>query len=252
MVYRFAAFVIVAFWLVMTGLLVMNEIHPEGSSVQEVPLPHVMKVLYLHEQPSDLRIYAGNACIGYLRVIPHVEKETDDRLLEITGNLQMQLGDSRSHIAWSGIMTMSPRFEMKKTDWSLTLQDSASTRLQLQTRADSPKAHLIVRSKDQIIQESDVALNETGFSGVMQEFGATPEMLAMVETAKATAKAQAPPTIHARQSSLRYRGERTETYMVSIEQNGQTLIQCHFSQLGQVLYAKTLLGYTLQPDDVIP
>jgi hypothetical protein len=252
MLYRFAAFVIVTFWLVMTSLLVLNEIHPEGSSVQQVPLPHVMKVLYLHEQPSDLRIYAGNTSIGYMRLHPHIDKETGDRLLEITGNLQMQLGESHSRIVCDGILTMSPAFDLKKTDWSIAMQDPGGLRLQIQTQATSPTAHLILRTKDQIIQESDVALNESGFSGVMQQFGATPEMLAMVDQAKTTAKAQAPPVIRARQSSLRYRGERTDTYLVSIEQNGQTLIECHFSQLGQVLYAKTLLGYTLQPDDVIP
>ena len=98
----------------------------------------------------------------------------------------------------------------------------------------------------------DVATNEAGVSDLAHQLGTGSEFLAILQQAKSQARAQSKPIIRARQSSIRYRGERTETYLVSIEQNGQTLIQCQFSQLGHVLQAKTLLGYTLQPDDLLP
>jgi hypothetical protein len=47
-------------------------------------------------------------------------------------------------------------------------------------------------------------------------------------------------------------GERIQTYLVSIGQNGQTLLEADISQLGQILRAKTLIGYTLMPDDLVP
>jgi hypothetical protein len=63
---------------------------------------------------------------------------------------------------------------------------------------------------------------------------------------------QEPPVIRARQSSLRWHGERTDTYLVTIEQNGQMLVEAHFSQLGQMLLGKTVLGYTLRSSDLLP
>ena len=38
----------------------------------------------------------------------------------------------------------------------------------------------------------------------------------------------------------------------TIEQSGQTLLEFDVSQLGQILRAKTLIGYSLAPDDVVP
>src|SRR5262245_7266621 len=64
MIYRTAAALIVVFWLVMTTLLIRNEVNPEDSRLREVPVTHVLKLLYLHEQPSHLRIYAGGTPIG--------------------------------------------------------------------------------------------------------------------------------------------------------------------------------------------
>ena len=71
MIYRTVAALIVFFWILMTTLLIRNEVNPEDSRVREVPLTHVLKLLYLHEQASDLRIYAGGTAIGHLRVHPH-------------------------------------------------------------------------------------------------------------------------------------------------------------------------------------
>jgi hypothetical protein len=59
MIYRTVAALIVCFWILMTTLLIQNEVNPEDSRVREVPLTNVLKLLYLHEQASDLKIYAG-------------------------------------------------------------------------------------------------------------------------------------------------------------------------------------------------
>jgi hypothetical protein len=147
---------------------------------------------------------------------------------------------------------MSRDYETRQSEWGLTLHDPGFMRLEVQTKADVPTAHVTVRTKDRVLQETDVAMNESGIANLAQQFGAGAEALTLMQQARTQAESQGKPTIRARQSSIRYRGERTETYLVSIEQNGQTLIHCHFSQLGQVLQAKTVLGYTLQPDDLLP
>jgi hypothetical protein len=251
MFYRTVATLIVFFWLVMTTLLVRNEVNPEDSRVREVPLNHVLKVLYLHEQASHLKIYAGGTPIGHLSFQPRIDKETSERLIEFTGSILLQVPDRR-RVSCDGTLRMTPDYEMRSSVWSVTLQDPGFLRLEVQAQADLPKAHVSIRTKDRVMQELDVALSESGLTGLAHQFGAGAEFLTVLQQAKTQAQTQAKPTIRARQSSIRYRGERTETYLVSIEQNGQTYIQCHFSQLGHVLQAKTLLGYTLQPDDLLP
>jgi hypothetical protein len=43
-----------------------------------------------------------------------------------------------------------------------------------------------------------------------------------------------------------------DTYLVTIESNGQTLLECHVDQLGRIVQATTLLGYSLSPEDITP
>lgn len=253
MIYRAAATLIVIFWLVMTTLLIRNEVEPESSGLRDLPLDHVLKVIYLHEQPSDLRIYSGSDSVGHLRIHPQVRKDTGERVFDFTGTVQITLGsEKKSRVSWSGAMVMSPTFELRSSDWSVTLHDPGYLRLEVRTEANSPTAHMKLQSKTGVIDERDVTLNEDGFTSVAQQFGATPDMLALVQRAKVQAEQAQKPVIRARQSSIRYRGERTETYLVTIEQNGQTLLECHFSQLGQVLQARDLFGHALRPDDLLP
>jgi hypothetical protein len=251
MIYRTVAALIVIFWMVMTTLLIRNEVSPDDSRVREVPLTHVLKFLFLHEQPSDLRIYAGGTPVGHMRFQPRNHKETGERIVELTGSIQVQVPDRR-RLSWEGALRISPDYELTRSDWAVTLQDPGFLRLEVRAKAGDPAAHIMLRNKDRVLQEMDVALSEAGLTDLAKQFGAGGEMLAVVQQAKAQAQAQAQPIVRARQSNLRHRGEWMETYLVSIEQNGQTLIQCHFSQLGQILQAKSLLGYTMQPDDVLP
>ena len=60
----------------------------------------------------------------------------------------------------------------------------------------------------------------------------------------------APPVVRAQQSSWQIHGETVETYLVTFEQSEQTLIEVQIDQLGHVANVKTLLGYTLVPDNV--
>jgi hypothetical protein len=257
MIYRTVAALIVVFWLLMTTLLIRNEVNPEDSRVREVPLSHVLKIIYLHQEESHLRIYAGGTPIGHLSFKPKVDKETGQRTAEFTGTVQLQMPEKR-RISWDGVLRMSPDYELLRTNWGVALTDPGFLRLEVEAVSGEPKAHVTLRTKDsvtnkdRIIQQMDVATNEAGITDLAHQFGAGAEFIAILQQAKTQAQADSKPIIRSRQSSIRYRGERTETYLVSIEQNGQTLVQCHFSQLGHVLQAKTLLGYTMQPDDLLP
>ena len=88
-------------------------------------------------------------------------------------------------------------------------------------------------------------MDEAGFAGLMKQVGATGDVAGMLQ--QPAAKIQ--PVVRARLSSLKFRGENLETYLISVEHNGQVYLEGHFSQLGVVLQAKTLLGYTLRTEE---
>lgn len=249
MIYRFVASSIVAFWAVMTALLIRNEITPDTSKLRELPVSHVLKLLFLHGQHSDLRIYTGNTPIGHLRVSPHVNQETEERVLEMAGNLQLSLhAQQRSRVSWDGTLVMNSALEVKTSNWGVTLSDPGYLRAEVRTKADSKSAHLTLSGREGVLQSQEIIVDDGGLTSVAQQMGASAELVAMAQQAKG----QSQPVIRARQSSFRYRGERTETYLITVEQNDQILLECHISQLGTILQAKTILGHTLQPDDLLP
>jgi hypothetical protein len=97
------------------------------------------------------------------------------------------------------------------------------------------------------VDEETYSLDEEGGWELMKRFGVDPAVV-QAFAHDATTK----PEIIAQQASLFVHGERMQTYLVTVQQNGQVLLEFHVDQLGKILHAKTLVGYTLTPDDVIP
>jgi hypothetical protein len=54
--------------------------------------------------------------------------------------------------------------------------------------------------------------------------------------------------VTARRSTLALKGEKVDTLQVDFEMNRQTLLKFHVSQLGQILWAETITGWTLKSD----
>jgi hypothetical protein len=247
MLYRSFAALIVAFWLVMTVLLIRNEIDPEDSRVREVPVAHVMKVLFLHQQRSSLRIYAGGAPMGHFMFEPKLERESGLRTLDFTGTMQMSTETQpRQRVSWDGTLWLDDALAVRQSGFRFTV-DPSVFQLEVKTRAEE-EAHVVIRAQGRTVFEKDLALTEAGLDGLARQYGADAQVSALLRQPAA----RTPPTVRARLSSLRLRGERTETYLVTVEQGGQTLFEAHFSQLGHLLSAKTLLGHTLLPDDFLP
>jgi hypothetical protein len=255
MLYRLVSVAIVVFWLLMTTLLIRNEVNPGGSSLREVPVTHVFKQLFIHEQRSNLRIYNGGTPIGFVYMYPHVEKDTEARILELNGTLLLDVGpNKKQRISWETVFQMGPAFEVECSEYRIRLHDPGDLLAEVRSRADQPLVHARLSSKDGVV-EFDMPLNQSGIEGVAQRFGATGDVLTTLQQLLGGAQQSGPntkPQIRARQSSLRLDNEqRTETFLVSVEYNGQKYLECHFSQLGQALKATTYFGYTLQ-DESLP
>lgn len=247
MLHRLATFCIIAFWLTMTGLLVRNEIRPAGSRLREVPIHHILKLIFLHGQRSELKIYSDAALIGYMLIEPHVDPATEERVLDFNGTMQVRSADAqRQRLQWDGSLLLDRAFTFRHLRFGLSMNEPPPMHVAIDT--DRERAHVRLESRSELVSEHDFTLDEAGARELLAQLGLDPAMLA----AFAGSKTELKPVFHARQSSLSIRGERVDTYLITFEQSGQTVGEMHLSQLGQVLYVKTPLGYTLAPDEVTP
>jgi hypothetical protein len=252
MLYRITSFTIIVFWVVMTTLLIRNEVSPSTSRLREIPVSYVLKQLFGHEQRSNLRIYNGSTPIGHVFMYPHVDTETDARVLEVTGSLGFDVGpEQKQRISWDSVIRMNAAFDVQVSEYRVRLHEPSDLVADIRVAANQPLVHVRLSSRGKTIEERDIAMNQSGVEGIAQQFGATGDVLGLLQQGAVAAKTQAEPVIRARLSSLRIGDQRTETFLVSMEYNGQTYFECHFSQLGQALQAKTMFGYRLQ-DELLP
>jgi hypothetical protein len=247
MVYRVAAIFIVLFWLTMTGLLVRKEAWPADSTLREIPVSHVVKLLFLHEQTSELNIVSEKFQLGHLRIQPRVNKETAARVIEFSGYVQLPIpGSARQRVAWNGEWEMEKTLGTRRFRLGVTMHDPEEVRAEVTIIPAANRAHYELRGTGGLIEQQDYSLDEAGLREVLRFLGVD-QMLLPTMPIRDT-----PPTVKARQSSMIIHGEHIDTYLVTIEHNDQTLLEIHVSQLGQILQAKTILGYTLAPNDIAP
>src|SRR5438552_14605774 len=103
MLYRAVAILIVLFWLTMTGLLVRKEARPADSALREIPVSHVIRLLFLHEQASELNILSEKLRLGHLHLQPRASKEAASQAFEFSGYLQFPVpGSARQRVVWDG------------------------------------------------------------------------------------------------------------------------------------------------------
>ena len=254
MLYRALALLVVGFWLTMAGLLIRKEAGPGDSALREVPVGHVIKLLLMHEQPSDLNIYSGKMRLGDLRIHPQMHQGDRSRVIQFVGNLQIMVpGMERQRVQWDGELELEKTLATRRFTMGLTLRDptmhnAPASRIQIIV---APPEHLLtwtLLSGDQLGDEPHTyTLDEAGLQRALREIDPSLPTLLQSQT-----RSMAPPVVRALQSSMLIHGERIDTYLVTIEQSGQTLLEFDVSQLGQILRAKTLIGYSLAPNDLVP
>lgn len=257
MLYRTLAILVVGFWLTMIGLLIRKEVGPSDSALREVPVEHIVKLLLMHEQPSDLHISSDKLRLGQLRIHPHRHKDERSRVFEIVGDLQIMIpGMERQRMSWSGELELEKTLAVRRFTIELKLRDLAMRG----PLADTYRAEITIAPAENLLtwtihsgnllldRPRSYTLDDAGLQKALREM-LDPTVLQMLQS---QTKSMAPPVIKARQSSMLIHGERIDTYLVTIEQSGQTLLSCDVSQLGQILRAKTLIGYSLAAEDLGP
>ena len=114
MLYRAAAVLIVVFWIAMTALLVRKELSPGANELREGPVSHVMKLMFLHGEASDLNLHSERQIVGQLRFHPQIRKDDGARVMEYSGRMLIALpGAPRQRLSWAGDFEMNRALEMQ-------------------------------------------------------------------------------------------------------------------------------------------
>lgn len=239
---------IVIFWITMTGLLVRSELWPDHSALRSVPVELVTKQMWHHQQKSDLTIWSDGARTGHLSLEPRVRPEDGARLLIYSGNLQLRLpGAGKQRLSWDGVAEFDRTSQLRSFLLGVGLRQAPAMRAELLFLPNSQTAEYRLLQNGEVIDTETYALDETGVKKVLAQLEIPP---AFLETFRS--RETAAPRITAQQSSMLIHKERIDTYLLSVVQSGQTMLEAHVSQLGSILEVRTAFGYSLSPEDIIP
>jgi len=231
----------------MTTLLVLLEVNPDKSNLLVVPPSHVLNLMFTHEQTSELEILESGHHIGNLMLQPKLGADPDGRALGFLGNMLIRLPDSpkKQRVAWDGTLMMDHTLATTGLELTINLQDPPY-HVHLGFDQRRGKAECQVKQADQTINQSSFSLDQAGLNSLLREAGLDPGVFSNIP---ATISA---PTISAKQTELMIRKEKIIAYLVSIKQGETTLAEIYVSQLGQVLTAKTITGYSFATEDLMP
>ena len=245
MLHCITVMLIIGFWLGMTGLLVVREVYPEATGLNTVPIAHVGRIIFQHEQSSDLAIRDKQTEIGYFHLQPRHNRETRERKIDFHGNLALSLpGAGRQRISWVGNMQMDDAFSFSRLRLTLSTHQPVQ---QLELDVDSAKnlAHFTISLNAEEIEKGSFTLDQNGMTSLLERAGLPVGILKSLLSKQTSLPA---PAVTARQSTLKMGGETISTYVISATLSGQPLVEAHITQLGQILQAKApALGYKLLP-----
>jgi len=253
MIHRFTIAAIVFFWLLMNGALVRLVIDPGQSGIMTIPVEHVLKQVFLHEQTSSLVIYQGARRVGGLTLQPRRFEAERKCLVDFTGNLLLQIPFvGQQPFSWRGTAELDDAYALRVL------------RLHVDARSPSVVTDLEINRKKEVVSytvqyDQDDAFSDTvplsreGVLGALKTFGIDPTLLEeMAAGAARPGKAGPAVELTARQSQVRIHNERVQAFRLAVRQENSPLVEVDISQLGQVLNVKTAYGFSLSPEETLP
>jgi hypothetical protein len=246
MLYRALLLLITGLFITMWTLLIRSEVQPSGNSLRALPVEAVLREVFQPEKPSNLFIHNGSQRIGTLQLAGQGEAADGTRALQFHGNALIEFpGAEPQRSAWNGEIVVTPDWKMK----SFTL--TAASRGTSKTAGPATQFELIlspleqtvsygVKSGSSVLDRQTFTTDEAGLTALLDYFGVDPIWRKQFHTGQGPK-----PVVAARQASLVLQNVKLETSLLTVVVNGQTLIEVHISQLGEVLQARTLFGWTL-------
>lgn len=249
--YRAFVGAIILFWLWMTALLVRGTWFPQSGEPIAIPTAYVWKLVFLHEEPSDLTVYNGRQRVGNLHLQPHRQmverdgKNRTERQLKLVGGFNVDWAwTGRQSVILHGTLDLGEKDEITHLRLSAVFHD---------TRPTTPGTAVVLDgtpSADQwhySVQQGDLMLEER--SGSVAQMLDRPELRALGLDPAAFARVQgqqvSKASTTARRGKLQMNHDEIDTYVVTFKDGNGLESSVHLNQLGQILAVTTFAGLSL-------
>ena len=242
---RILSVAIVGFWIVMTSLLIHLERRPDNSNLLTLPPSHVFKLMFMHQQISELTITQEGKPVGNRMLHPKSDSNTNEHSLVFSGGFSFLPPGAlkKQRLAWDGEIVMDHAFKMTAMNLSASLQDSPY-HVHLSIDPAKDRAAYEVLAGNRSFKHSTIPLSQEGVGTLLRdELGIDPGMMQSFPVSLNS------PTLTAKQTELKIRKENVVAYLLTLKSGETTLAEIYVSQLGQVLTAKTFLGYDFATED---
>ncbi len=240
---------VLVFWFVMNGALLRLWISPGASDILSIPIEHVGKQVFTHEQMSDLSIYQGNRPVGSLTLQPRRFDSRGMYLVDFSGNLLLILPFMEQQpFSWHGSLEMDQEFKIRHFRIHL---DARLPRMAIDLDIDpiGGEATYTIGQDGQEPHSGKVPLNEEGLKALITEVGLDPQVVQTLISGMQGGSSASGVALETRQAQIEIHGERVQAFNIKLRQETTTLLEVDISQLGQILSVKTAFGYTLAPQE---
>ena len=244
MLYRLASIGIIAFWLVMIGMLVRLETQPETTDILDVPVSYVLRIIFKHAQPSILTAREEGTRIGTVSLRPSITA-SGGRSLDFSGALSSQLTVAgRQPFNFKGAIDMDMALRVVDFYLDLSMQQQPHYRLSLKGDVARKILTCEVRQGNQMVASQTLPMDAiVPGPELLQHLGLDATALPILPGNIA------PPTVTARETQITLQGEQLEVYQVTVREETALAADFYVTQLGQIVLAKTTFGYTLSAED---
>lgn len=255
MFYRAFVVGIVIFWGWMTCLLVRMEWSAGAGEAMSIPPSYVWKLMFLHEEGSDLVVYNGRQRLGSVHLQPRRGAGNGaggGRALTGYGNFVVDLpGVPRQNAGFHGTLHLDQNNEAQQFQLTAVLrqpkQRDAGITLDLDGSPVTGRWHYAVRQGTELIRES---------TGTVAELLDVPELRALPFDPRNLLRAEQEQisrvTVSAHRGKLSMNGDDIETFVVSIKDGNGLENTVNVNPLGQVLAVKTFAGFNLLDEALSP
>ncbi len=249
--YRALVVGIIAFWLGMMVLLVRLEwFSPESESLS-VPTAYLWKLMFLHEESSNLVLYNQRQRLGNLNIEPH-RKSSAPGTPDDAGHFLNAMGVFSADLPWlgrqnvvlHGRMELDARNEVHQLHLSAVFHAPGQLTSGMTVVLDGTPVtgvwHYSVQRGDEMLSEDTGTVSHLLDRPELRALGIDPTALARIQQQQA-----ANFSVTARHGKLLMNRDEIETYVVSLKDPNGLETTIHLNQLGQILAVRTFAGVEL-------
>jgi hypothetical protein len=256
---RSISFLIIGFWLIMTGLLLRAIWFPGDSQLDRISPGAIFRVIAARGDSSHLDIYEGRQIVGKLNVTPMPMSDPGQVIgrvgltkLHVDGTLDLRLQALK--LTATGDILLGHEGELAGIDLRLQIK---SQKLELTIRQDGPGIEPSLKltmagiplldTSGNLSEGSELEANPAA-ALLLSLAGLSPEDLRSVQL-KAEMESAAT-KVDARQGEFELNEVKHRGYVISVLRHGTPSFRMCVENTGQILSIDTPTSYRLVADDL--